>query len=90
MEVVEKPSRLPDHVETYGSAFWWQEMVYVGGTGFVAKMRYDGENNKLYMVGGGDNKMDRAFADSIRDAYTYWLYGAFEDAVLTAGEGKND
>lgn len=88
METITKPDRLPDHIESYGSAYWWQEMVYVGGNGHIAKMRYDGDNSKLYMIGGGDGKMDRAFADNIRDKYTYWLYGAFEDAILTSSEDR--
>lgn len=90
MEAILKPDRAPDYVAPYGSAFWWHEMVYMGGNGHMAKMWFDGENNTLYMVNGGEtsDKPDRAFAPQIRDMYNYYMYGAFEDAILTASENE--
>jgi len=37
-KVAVKPDRTPDYVTTYGSAYWWQEMVYVGATGEVGRI----------------------------------------------------
>ena len=87
METLKKPDREPDHVTSYGSAYWWQEMVYLGATGHLAKMVFDGELGALFIL-YEDGSHGKVLATNISDVYRYWLYGAFEDAVLSAGEKR--
>jgi hypothetical protein len=82
MEAVVKPTRHPDYVTPYGSAYWWNEMIYMSPTeSAVYKMRYNEDNGELYQC-GHDGLPIRQFAYNIKNMYNYWLYGALEEAML--------
>jgi hypothetical protein len=75
-----KPNREPDYVASYGSMFWWHEMVYISGLGEGRmKLKYDGDSGVLYAG-------KKALAPDMAEKYRYWLYGAFEEAILNAGD----
>lgn len=80
------PDRAPDFVTSYGSAYWWHEMIYIGAHGDKGKLLI--EENKLYCI------IPRSFGltqkkpmnPSLMDAYTAWWYETFEQHFF--GEEK--
>ena len=87
MDAITKPDRMPDHITTYGSMFYWHEMIYVGATGQTAKIII-GEDGQLWITGLYSTPHTK-LNPRIKDAYNYWLYGAMEDAILTASEEQD-
>jgi hypothetical protein len=81
-KVAVKPDRTPDYVTTYGSAYWWQEMVYVGATGEVGRILI--EEDIVYLM------RNRSFGvtqkvqmnPTVRDIYNKWWYDIFESKFL--------
>lgn len=75
---MDKPSRLPDYVTDYGSAFWWEEMVYMSATGSVRGISV--VNNRLEL---SDNLgRHTVLSQNIKDVYDKWWYDIFESKFL--------
>lgn len=81
METVERPERPPDYVAGYGSAYWFREMIYMSAHGHVARIAFNEEQGRLYMM-TSDGQYARDFAADIKDKYLYWLHGEFDAIVL--------
>lgn len=81
MEAVVKPDRYPDYVASYGSAFWFAEMIYAGATGSVMKMMYDEDRGKLVALNSNGEPF-RDFNPEIQVKRDQWWYDTFEKHVL--------
>ena len=84
METVELPTRPPDYIAPYGSAYWWREMIYKGATGTVARIQIDEFDEQMYLL-DHNGKKTKMLAPNIKDLYNYWLFGAMEEAMLNVG-----
>ena len=74
----EKPSREPDYVPSYGSAYWFNELIYMSGaTGVIVKMGLN-EDTGLFHVMTTDGKYGRPFNPDIKAKYEEWVYETFE------------
>jgi hypothetical protein len=76
---MDKPSRGPDYVTSYGSAFWWEEMIYQAAFGEIKKMSISGDDGKLIIK---DNDKPRVLSDAIQREYAKWWHDVFESKIL--------
>ena len=88
MESVVKPDRPPDHVTSYGSVFWWHEMIYMPATGGILAVGIEEDTGKLHVLGPDGIKL-RLLAPNIKELYDYWLFGAMEEAMLKVGKDED-
>jgi hypothetical protein len=77
---VARPDRLPDHVTHYGSAFWWNEMVYMGGDGSLGSMKIDEDTGKLMLHYNGGRV--RELSPDVVQKRNEWWYQTFERHVI--------
>ena len=67
MEAVAKPDRYPDYVASYGSAYWWVEMVYMSADGLVARIMLNEDTGKFHVV-KHDGERGKEFNDDINSS----------------------
>lgn len=78
-EPFEKPTRGPDFMFSYGSAFWWEEMVYLSAIGLWSNIHRDQDSGALYVVQSGQRIM---FAPRVQEEHDKWWYETFESKFL--------
>lgn len=76
-KVAVKPARFPDFVTNYGSAYWWQEMIYMGATGEVGNIVMKEGQLFLFRPKAYSGQKIR-LSPMINEAYNKWWYDVFE------------
>ena len=77
---MKKPDRSPDHVTTYGSAFWWDELVYMSATGTLRQIMLEAETGNMVLSKPNDSSVAAlgVLHPRYKELYDKWLIESFE------------
>lgn len=79
------PSRSPDYVTEYGSAFWWEELIYKGASGTIRSIIINRDTGEL-SAKNSENTLKLHLRFKV--IYDKWLSDRFEKICL--GDSDND